>query len=109
MVVVRAEMDIHTHRNTDTDTLTDAQTDWLKLRIYTMVVVRAEFYGVVPKGSSIFLGSLYKELWHIAPRDKPPEKKIPSRNTVFLEGCRILSQEHSDSCILYFNVIFHGK
>ena len=64
MVVVRAEMDIHTHRNTDTDTdthtLTDAQTDWLKLRIYTMVVVRAEFYGVVPKGLLTFLGFFMK-------------------------------------------------
>ena len=60
MVVVRAEMDIHTHRNTDTDTLTDAQTDWLKLRIYTMVVVRAEFYEVVPKGLLTFLGFFMK-------------------------------------------------
>ena len=74
-------------------------------------------YGVVPKGLLAFLGSLYKEVaktasgtWCIASRDKPPEKKSSFEKHCVLDlECRILSQEPSDSCILYFSVIFYGK
>ena len=54
---------------------------------------------------------LLPELWCIASRDKPPEKNISSfeKHCVLDLECRILSQEPSDSCILYFNVVFHGK
>ena len=75
---------------------------------------RRRWYGVVPKGLLTFLGSLCKEvakttpeLWYIASRDKPPEKK-KKKKKLDLE-CRILSQEPLNSCILYFNVVFHGK
>ena len=75
-------------------------------------------YGVVQNGLLTFLGSLYKEVakllpefWCIASRDKPPEKNISSfkKHCVLDLECRILSQEPSDRCILYCNVIFHGK
>ena len=51
------------------------------------------------------------ELWCIASRDKPPAKKnfFLRKHCVHDSECKILSQEPSDSCILYFNVIFHGK
>ena len=71
------------------------------------------------KGLLTFLGSLYKEVTKttsgtlcIASTDKPPGKKkiLPSKKNCVLDlECKILSQEPSDSCILYFNVIFHGK
>ena len=50
-------------------------------------------------------------LWCIASRDKPPENNVSSfeKHCVLDLECRILSQEPSGSCILYFNVIFHGK
>ena len=71
-------------------------------------------YGVVPKGFLTFLASLYKEVakttWCIVSRDKQPEKILPFEKHCVLDfECRILSREPSDSCILYFNVIFHGK
>ena len=75
-------------------------------------------YGVVPKGLLTFLGSLYKEvakllpeLWCIASRDKPQEKMFSSfeKHCVLDLECRILSQEPSVSCVLFFNVMFHGK
>ena len=62
--------------------------------------------------------SLYKKgvkttpgTWYIALRDKPPEKNISSFQKHFVLNleCRILFQVPSDSFILYFNVIFHGK
>ena len=75
-------------------------------------------YGVVPKGLLTFLGSLYKEvakstsrtLVYRFERQTARKKILPSKNHCVLDlECRILSQEPSDSCILYFNVIFHGK
>ena len=75
-------------------------------------------YGVVPKGLLTFLGSLYKEgakttsgtLVYIASRDKPPEKNSSFQKQCVLNlECRFLAQEPSDTCILYFNVIFHEK
>ena len=75
-------------------------------------------YGVVPKGLLTFHGSLYKEGMKTTPgtlvyhfERQTTRKKFfpPSKNTVLNLECRILSQEPSDSSILYFNVIFHGK
>ena len=76
-------------------------------------------YEVVPKGLLPFLvvftkkkWKLLLELWRIASRDKLQKKK---KNLPFYKHWvldlerRILSQELSDSCILYFNVKFHGK
>ena len=47
------------------------------------------YYGAVPKGLLTFLSTLYKksrkllpELWCIASRDKPPEKKFFLRKTL---------------------------
>ena len=83
----------------------------------TVLHENVSLYGVVPKGLLIFLGIVYKEsqkllpeLWCIASRDKPPEKNIASfEKHCFLDlECRILSQEPLGSCILYFNVTFHG-
>ena len=65
-----------------------------------------------------FLGSLYKEVaktafgtvvYHF--QRQIARKNIPSfeKHCVLDLECRILSQEPSDSCILYFNVIFRGK
>ena len=73
---------------------------------------------MVPKGFLTFLGSLYKEVAKTTPgtlvyrfeRQTAREKiLLPSKNSVLNLECRILSQKPSDSFILYFNVIFHGK
>ena len=75
-------------------------------------------YGVVPKGLLTFLGSLYKEGVKTAPgtlvyrfERQTARKKMSSfrKHCVLNLECRVLSQEPSDSFILYFNVIFHGK
>ena len=74
-------------------------------------------HGEVPKGLLTFLGSLYKEVAKTTSGtlvyrfEKQTARKIlPLKKHCVLElDCRILSQEPSDSCILYFNVIFHGK
>ena len=74
-------------------------------------------YGVVPKGLLTLLGSLYKEVAKTTSgtlmsrsTDKLPEKNLPSKKHCVLDlERRILSQEPSDSYILYFNVLFHGK
>ena len=75
-------------------------------------------YGVVPKGLLTFLGSLYKEVAKTASRTlvyrferQTARKKKSSfqKHCVLDLTCRILSQEPSDSYILYFNVIVHGK
>ena len=73
-------------------------------------------YGVVPKGLT-FLGSLYKEvakttsgtLVYRFERQTARKKSSFEKHCVFDLECRILAQEPSDSRILYFNVIFHGK
>ncbi|WP_419602533.1 hypothetical protein, partial [Thiolapillus sp.] len=82
-------------------------------------VVGYTFYGVVPKGLLTFLGSLYKEGAKTTPGtlvyrferqiDRKRKKFFLQKNTVLNLESRILSQKPSDSFILYFNVIFHGK
>ena len=73
-------------------------------------------YGVVPKGLLFFLGSLYKEVAKTTSgtlvyrfERQTARRKISSfeKHYVLKFECRTLSQEPSDSCILYFNVIFH--
>ena len=84
-----------------------------RLSSYTKVPL----YGVVPKGSLTFLGSLlqrsrenYSRNFGLSFRETNRQKKfLPSKNSVLNLECRILSQEPSDSCILYFNVTLHGK
>ena len=74
-------------------------------------------YGVVPKGLLTFLGSLYKEVAKTTSGtlvyrfERQTARKISSfeKHCVLDLECRILSQEPSYSCILYFNVVFHGK
>ena len=75
-------------------------------------------YGVVPKGLLTFLGSLYKEVPKttsrilVYPGERRTARKMFSsfeKHSILDLECRILSQEPPDSCILYFNVIFHGK
>ena len=74
-------------------------------------------YGVVKKGLLTILGSLYKEVakttsgTFVYRFEKQTARKDSSfeKHCVLDLECRILSQEPSDSCILYFNVIFHGK
>ena len=78
------------------------------------------FYGVVPERLLTFLGSLYKEGAKTTPgtlvyrferqtaRKKRKEKNSSLKKHCVLNlECWILSQEPSDSFILYFNVIFH--
>ena len=77
-------------------------------------------YRVVPKGLLTFLGSLYKEgakttpgtlVYHFERQTAKTNKQtkiLPSKNSVLNLECRILSQEPSDSFILYLNFIFHG-
>ena len=74
-------------------------------------------YGVVPKGLLTFLASLYKEVakttsgTFVYRFEKQTARKDSSfeKHCVLDLECRILSQEPSGRCILYFNVIFHGK
>ena len=75
-------------------------------------------YGVVPEGLLTFLGSLYNEVAKTTSGTLVYRFESQTARNVFssfekhcfLElECRIVSQEPSDSCILYFNVIFHGK
>ena len=75
--------------------------------------------GVVPKGLLTFFGSFYKEVAKTTPgtlvyrfERQTARKKIflPSQKHCVLNvECRILSQEPSDSFILYFKVIIHGQ
>ena len=76
---------------------------------------------VVPKGLLTFLGSLYEEIAKTTfgtlvyrferqtARKKKKKKSYLEKHCVVDLECRILSQEPSDSCILYFDVIFYGK
>ena len=82
------------------------------------MIVTGQIYGVVPKGLLTFLGSLYKEgakttsgtLVYRFERQTAREKNSSFEKHCVLDlECRILFQESSDSCILYFKVIFHGK
>ena len=74
-------------------------------------------YGVVPKGLLTFLGSLYKEIAKTTSGSFVYrfERQTARKNASFEKHCvidlecKILSQEPSDSCILYFNVIFRGR
>ena len=74
-------------------------------------------YGVVPKGLITFLGSLYKEvakatsgtLVYRFERQTARKNSSFEKHCVLDLECKILSQEPSDSSILYFNVILHGK
>ena len=63
---------------------------------------------MVPKGLLTFLGS---QEFGVLPQEtnrQGKKKKSSFEKHSFLDlECRILSQEPSDSCILYFNVIFH--
>ena len=70
-------------------------------------------YGVVPKELLTFLGSLDKEVmkttsgtlvYHFE-RQTARKKSSCEKHCVLDLECRILSQEPSDRCILYFNVI----
>ena len=73
---------------------------------------------MVPKGLLTFIGSLYKEVAKTTSGNLVYlfERQTARKNISSFEKlcgldleCRILSQEPSDTCILYFNVIFHGK
>ena len=73
---------------------------------------------MVPKELLTFLGSLYNEVAKTTSGTLVYRFESQTARNVFssfekhcfLElECRIVSQEPSDSCILYFNVIFHGK
>ena len=74
-------------------------------------------YEVVPKGLLTFLDSLYKEVAKITPgtlvyrfeRQTARKKSSFQKHCVLNLECTNLFQEPSDSFILYFNVIFHGK
>ena len=74
-------------------------------------------YGVVPEGLLTFLDSLYKEVAKATSGtlvyrfERHTARKISSfeKHYVLDLECRILSLEPSDGCILYINVIFHGK
>ena len=70
------------------------------------------------KGLLTFLRSLYKEVAKTTSGtlvyrvDRQTNRKNISsfeKHCVLDSECSILSQEPSDCCILYFNVIFHGK
>ena len=85
---------------------------------YVHLSGRLRFYGVVPKGLLTFLGTLYREVAKTTSgtlvycfERQTARKNISSfeKHCVLDLGCRILSQEPSDSCFLYFNVTFHGK
>ena len=85
---------------------------------YLILVQSGRFYGVVPKGLLTFLCSLYKEVAETTPgiliyrfERQSARENISSlqKYRVLNWECRILSQESSDSFILYFNVTFHGK
>ena len=65
-------------------------------------------YRVVPNGLLTFLGSLYKEVTKTTSRTLVYHFEREKHCVLDLE-CGIISQELSDSCILYFNVIFQGK
>ena len=80
----------------------------------------SDTYRVVPIGLSTFLDSFFQRSgenyfrnFGISLRETNHlTKKIYSsfeKHSVLDLECRILSQEPSDSCILYFNVIFHEK
>ena len=71
-------------------------------------------YGVVPKGLLTFLGSIYNEVakttsgtlvYRLGRKTARKNSSLEKHGVLDLE-CRILSQEPSDSCILYFNVYF---
>ena len=75
-------------------------------------------FGVVPQRLLTFRGSLYKEVaktssWTLVYRfeRQTARKNISSfqKQWVLDLECRILSQEPSGSCILYFNMIFLEK
>ena len=74
-------------------------------------------YGVVPKGLITFLGSLYKEVAKttsgtlVCRFERQTARKNSSfeKHCVLDLECMILSQEPSDSCILYFKVTFQRK
>ena len=98
------------------------QSRWGRPRVFFFLFFQDFDLAQMWRGSKkllTFLGSLYKkklrkqlpELWYISSRDRPPGKNISSfeKHWVLDLQCRILSQEPSDSCILYFSVIFHGK
>ena len=77
-----------------------------------------DFYGVVPKGLLTFFGSLHKEVAKTTSGtsvycfDRLAARfffSFVEKHCVLDLECRILPQEISDSCILYFNVIFHEK
>ena len=79
---------------------------------------RSCLYGVVPKGLLALPGSLYKEVAKttsgtlcVSLRETNRQNKKSSfeKHCILDLECRILSKEPSDSCILYFKVIFHGK
>ena len=65
---------------------------------------------MVPKGLLTFRGSLYKEVAKTTSGTLVYRfERQTARKKYFDLEWRILSQEPSDRCILYFNVIFHGK
>ena len=76
-----------------------------------------ESYGVVPIWLFTFLGSLQKKaakttsgtLVYRFQRQTTRQRKKKSFEKHCVLDLGFLSQEPSDSCILYFNVIFHGK
>ena len=96
--------------------LTSYQSDLQRRRDLCIVY---DAYGVVPKRWLTFPGSFYKEvakttsgaLVYRFERQTSKKNKffLRKKHSVLELECRILSQESSDSCILYFDIIFHGK
>ena len=82
-----------------------------------LVLVSLRHYGVVPKRLLTFLGSLYKEvakttsktLMYRFERQTARKNSSFEKHSVLDLECRILSQEPSGSCILWFKVTFLGK
>ena len=91
---------------------------YFTIALCTVLQPHLPHYGVVQKGLLTFLGSLCKEVAKTTPETlvyRFERLTTRKKKSSFKKQCvlnlesRILSQEPSDSFILYFNVIFHGK
>ena len=85
----------------------------LTVCLWTAEIVRvfsslSSIENVVAKGLLTFLGSLYKEVAKTTSGTARKKSSFEKHCVLDLE-CRILSQEPSYSCSLYFNFVFHGK
>ena len=100
------------------DCVANRQYIFAQIIALTTPAANSSWYGVVPKGLLTFLGSLYKEVAKTTSgtfvyrfERQTARKAISSFEKHFVLDleCKILSQEPAYSCILYFNIIFHGK